>query len=216
MLNLLASCDPIALMISQSVIFIAIWVSLHMYVAYRGPIRGANTVMKLNSLFYSAGSFILLILILSPSHDVLARRLYHASKFYEYIDIINVRAVGGSIDLHFGFHHLTTPYLTFLRVLSHSEGWKVFAALNAFHHFLMYAYFGGVEWIRPVLPWTGTVQLVAGIVVEGWILKEKLLAGESDRIPHWIAGGILMAYLVLNTRDLILKGREKQTKQKEI
>lgn len=207
MKDILGVHNQMLFMISQSIVFVFIWVSLHFYVVYRGPFRGAHIIMKLNSLFYSFLSLILLILLLSPSHDNLARRLYHASKFYEYVDIINVRAMGSSIGLHFGFHHLTTPYLTFFRVLGHSKGWKIFAALNVFHHFLMYAYFGGVAWVRPVLPLTGTVQLVVGIMVECWILKEKLVKGESDMMPNWIAAGILSAYLVLNTRDLVLAGR---------
>jgi hypothetical protein len=215
MLNQLTDPSPTALLIIQSVMFISIWVSLHFYVSYRGPIRGASAIMKLNNLFYSAASLILLSLILSPSHDLIARQMYHISKFYEYIDIINVRASGGSIDLHFGFHHLTTPYLTFFRVLSNSKGWKVFAALNAFHHFLMYAYFGGVEMVWPVLPWTGTVQLVAGILVELLMIREKPLGSGSDATPNWMAGGILTAYLVLNTRNLIIRNREKQTKAKK-
>jgi GNS1/SUR4 family len=212
MLSLLTYDSLIAIMIIQSITFISLWVSLHFYVSYRGPIRGASTAMKFNSLFYSAASLLLLILILSPTDDNIARRLYHASKFYEYIDVINVRASGGTIDLHFGFHHLTTPYLTFFRVLHHSEGWQIFAALNAFHHFLMYAYFGGVEMVRPVLPWTGTLQLVVGILVELWMIREKSLGNAR---PNWIAGGILTAYLVLNSRDLIIRSREKQIKIKE-
>jgi hypothetical protein len=215
MFSLLADGSPIAIMIIQSIVFISIWVSFHFYVSYRGPIRGASTVTKFNSLFYSAASFLLLVLILSPTHDNIARQMYHASKFYEYIDIINVRASGGSIDLHFGFHHLTTPYLTFFRVLHHSEGWQIFAALNAFHHFLMYAYFGSVGMVRPVLPWTGTLQLVVGILVEMWMIREKSIGSMRDATPNWIAGGILVTYLILNTRDLIIRCREKQTKLKE-
>lgn len=215
MFDLLASRSAVDLMILQSVAFISIWASLHFYVSYRGPFPGAYAVMKANSLFYATASMVLLALILSPHHDDLARRVYHASKFYEYIDIINVRAMGSSIDLHFGFHHLTTPYFTFFRVLHHSKGWKVFAALNAFHHVLLYAYFGGVGWVRPVLLWTGTLQLVAGIIVEGWILRVKMLNIEGDTLPNWIAACILSIYLVLNTRDLILRSREKDSRQKD-
>ena len=69
--------------------------------------------------------------------------------------------------------------------------------------------------MRPVLPWTGTVQLVAGILVELWMIKGKPVINGSDVIPNWIAGGILTAYLVLNTRDLIIRSREKETKIKE-
>ena len=53
---------------------------------------------------------------------------------------------------------------------------SVFAVLNCAHHVLMYAYFGGVaaSWKRPVLPWTGVLQLVVGIWVEVGLLREEL------------------------------------------
>jgi hypothetical protein len=199
---------PETLMISQSLIFILFWLSLHLYVSRNGPIRGASTITKCNSCVYSAASLVLLVLILLPSDDMLARRLYHASKFYEYVDILNVRATGASIDLHFGFHHLTTPYLTFIRVVQNSRGWKPFAALNAFHHTLMYAFFGGVGWLQPLLPWTGYLQLVVGIGVESWLVGEKMRREGRDAGPNVIAGFILTAYLVLFTRGLVIRNRE--------
>ncbi|SPO01664.1 uncharacterized protein DNG_04337 [Cephalotrichum gorgonifer] len=160
---------------------------------------------------YAIASLILLVLILTPSLESHARGLYHASKFYEYVDIFNVRASGGVIDLHFGFHHLTTPYLTFIRVVQHSEGWKPFAALNAFHHGLMYAYFGGVEFTRPVLPWTGALQLVVGILVEAWVVRERLASGQGPLWPNVASGCILSAYLVLSTRELRLRAAQAKT-----
>ena len=196
------------LMISQSLLFILSWLSVHLYVSHNGPMSSASTMTKYNSRVYSAASLVLLVLIVWPSDDMLARHLYHASKFYEYLDILGVRAAGGSIDLHFGFHHLTTPYLTFIRVVQNSRGWKPFAALNAFHHTLMYAFFGGVGWLRPVLPWTGYLQLVVGIGVESWLVGEKMRGGGGDARFHVIAGLILTAYLVLFTRDLALRSRE--------
>jgi len=79
----------------------------------------------------------------------------------------------------------------------------------------MYAYFGSVGMVRPVLPWTGTLQLVVGILVEMWMIREKSIGSMRDATPNWIAGGILVTYLILNTRDLIIRCREKQTKLKE-
>ncbi|KAH6696510.1 hypothetical protein BKA61DRAFT_623465 [Leptodontidium sp. MPI-SDFR-AT-0119] len=41
------------------------------------------------------------------SLDKKLRLAYHASKFYEYIDILNVLAVGGVVNTHFWVHHFT-------------------------------------------------------------------------------------------------------------
>jgi hypothetical protein len=94
------------------------------------PIRVARTIMKYNSIIYSAFSLVLFFgilasfwvdisstpnlslrtLICSPSTSNLDQRLrytYHASKFYEYIDIFNVLAVGSVVNTHFWFHHFT-------------------------------------------------------------------------------------------------------------
>lgn len=195
----------IALMLLQTAFFILVWFSLHRHVQTNGPIRGASQVTKINSILYAIASLALLVLITSPSHEPVAQQLYHASKFYEYVDILNVRASGGNIDLHFGFHHLTTCYLTFMRVIHNSYGWKPFAALNTFHHALMYAYFGGVQFPRPVLPWTGAIQLVVGAAVEIWIIKDKLEAGQGLIWPNAASGCLLTAYLILSTRELLMR-----------
>lgn len=193
-----------ALMLLQTTIFSSAWLLLHRHIKANGPIKGASRITRINSQLYAFASLILLFLILTPSLESQARGLYHASKFYEYVDIFNVRASGGVIDLHFGFHHLTTPYLTFIRVVQHNEGWKPFAALNAFHHVLMYAYFGGVEFTRPVFPWTGALQLVVGVLAEAWVAWEKLASGQGPIWPNAASGCILATYLVLSTRELRL------------
>lgn len=218
MISTLVNCSPIALMLAQSSMFLLVWGALRAYVVYHGSIQGAYKIIRLNSLFYSVVSAALLIIILLPSYDTPARYLYHMSKFYEYVDIMNVQAAGSPISIHFGFHHLTTPYLTFFRVISNSRGWRIFAALNAFHHVLMYGYFGGVGWVRPALPWTGTLQLIAGIVVEAWILRSKSISAHSETTamaPNWIALGLLTSYLVLNTREILLTRKTKEVKSKE-
>ncbi|KFY02527.1 hypothetical protein V495_05773 [Pseudogymnoascus sp. VKM F-4514 (FW-929)] len=210
----IAATPPMTAMLSQSALFIALWLSLRRYVSLRGPISGARTLMTINSWFYAFVSLGLLFVTLSPSHDLVARRLYHASKFYEYVDILNVVASGGEIDLHFGVHHLTTMYLTYTRVLQHSEGWRVFAALNTAHHVLMYAFFGGAVWVRPALPWTGALQLLVGIATDVWVGRGKMERGEKVW-PNFVGGGILATYFVLFLRDLDLRGRKRIAKQKD-
>ncbi|OBT73945.1 hypothetical protein VF21_07418 [Pseudogymnoascus sp. 05NY08] len=209
-----AAAPPMFFMLSQSAFFITLWLTLHRHVSLHGPIPGARTLATINSWFYALVSVGLLAITLSPSHDLLARRLYHASKFYEYVDILNVLASGGGIDLHFGVHHLTTMYMTYARVLHHSEGWRIFAALNTAHHVLMYAFFGGATWVRPVLPWTGAVQLLVGITTDFWVGKKKMERGE-EVWPNFVGGGILATYFVLFLRDLELRRRERRVKRKD-
>lgn len=194
-------------MFLQTAAFVSVWAVIHRRVASHGPITAARKVVFLNSWFYSLASVVLLTLILNQEYEDLARKVYHASKFYEYIDILGVRASGGDIDLHFAVHHLTTPYLTFVRVLHYSQGWRIVAALNAFHHVLMYAYFGGVGFLRPVLPVTGTIQLLVGLGGEAWILWKKRVDGEQPLWPHEFVLGLLSIYLILWVRDLREKAR---------
>lgn len=100
------------------------------YVQKKGPISFASALIKHNSRCYSFTSLLLFIAILfsfgteirqtpnpslqsiicSPSttsYDETLRYLYHASKFYEYIDIFNVLAAGSKVNAHFGIHHFT-------------------------------------------------------------------------------------------------------------
>ncbi|KAI0399462.1 hypothetical protein F4802DRAFT_589596 [Xylaria palmicola] len=168
-----------SLMVLQTICFIIAWLVIDRQVSIHGPIPGAQALNKLHNRVYSVASSALLCLTLSPGHDGVARDLYHLSKFWEYIDVLTVRAGGGSIGLHFGFHHLTTPYLTFFRVvLRDGEGWRAFAALNTAHHALMYAYFGGAAFLRPLLGFTGCIQLLVGIAVEVRLLWLE----DADRI----------------------------------
>ncbi|KAI3318130.1 hypothetical protein HD806DRAFT_325154 [Xylariaceae sp. AK1471] len=196
--------NPLLLLILQTLIFVFAYLAISHHITHHGPIPGARTANKLHSRIYSAISAVLLYLTLSPHHEDTARTLYHVSKFWEYIDVLTVRAGGGSIDLHFGFHHLTTPYLTFFRVLHNSEGWRTFAALNTAHHALMYAYFGGAGFLRPLLDFTGCAQLVVGIGVEARLLW----SGETDEEhiwPHIFAAGLLSSYLVLWAREMRMR-----------
>lgn len=193
------------LMLFQSGLFATGWTILNRYVAVHGSIKGARRLTKINSRLYSVASLILFFLIVLPKSQQLAQTLYHASKFYEYIDIANVIAIGGDIDLHFGFHHLTTPYLTYFRVIQHNEGWRVFAALNALHHTIMYAYFGGASIMRVILPFTGTLQLIVGLLVESWLIQAKHQRGLQPVWPNTLCFSLLLAYLILWTQELRVK-----------
>lgn len=206
------TCLPSVVM--STVIFVSVWIAVAQHTRQRGPNTAARLLIKANSYFYSFVSLLLFLYIVQSKStkewsNSGAGYLYHLSKFWEYIDIILVTATRGTIDLHFAFHHLTTPYLTYVRVIRYAEGgtWKGFAALNTLHHVLMYAFFGGWNFLRPALPFTGCLQLVAGILVEIWEIQRKFTKTEkNDGIwPHLVTGGLLACYLILFIRDLRMR-----------
>ncbi|KAK4122028.1 hypothetical protein N657DRAFT_647548 [Parathielavia appendiculata] len=211
-------------MVLQSLAFISVWLATTLLVRHRGPSTAiAPHLVKFHNRSYSLLSFLLLLLILSPfpQHDTPARYVYHLSKFYEYLDILSVTASGGEVHLHFGFHHLTTPWLTFVRVLPHHgkvcEGWKWFAAANAAHHALMYAYFGGWSGVREVLLWTGEAQLGIGIAADAWAVWGRLARGEGVQ-ELWrfaMSSGLLATYWVLHTREMRMRAREEAKRSRE-
>ena len=207
-----------ATMALQSIVYICVWLTTTLLVRRYGPSTAVAPIfIKYHNRFYSFMSFLLLLLILSPypQHDAPARNLYHLSKFYEYMDILSVTAVGGAIDLHFGFHHLTTPWLTFVRVLPPGcERWRWFGAANAAHHVLIYAYFGGWQRVRNVLLWTGQVQLAVGMLADAWAVGKRLANGEGVH-KVWrflVSGGLLAVYWVLNSREMRARAREEGRK----
>ncbi|KAJ9136821.1 hypothetical protein NKR23_g9491 [Pleurostoma richardsiae] len=163
------SCPSITLLVFQSLVFIAIWVPLNRFVTLRGPIPGARRVTRLNSILYSLANIPLLVLILSPSHDALARHLCHASKIYEYLDVLN-----------------------------------------------MYAYFGAWTAARTALPWTGSAQLVAGILVEGRLLWQKVRGATGAMWPNAVALYLGLLYLALWARDLRIRTRAERNEEKDL
>jgi hypothetical protein len=202
-------------MVLQTILFLTTWFTLHLLTVYNGPYPSISTLTKYNSRFYSLVSFVLLLLIISPfpSHEPLAREGYHLSKIYEYVDIFGVVAAGGTVDLHFGFHHTTTVWLTWVRVLPEgdNDGWKWFAAANATHHVLMYAYFGGWngERVRRTLLVTGQAQLVVGMVADVVVAWGRWQRGE-EMWRMGVSGGLLGAYMVLSLREMAQRERERR------
>ncbi|KAK9360846.1 hypothetical protein V1504DRAFT_453433 [Lipomyces starkeyi] len=206
-----------------TVVFVTTAAFIRSRVLSHGPLPTSSTLIKFNNRFYGAVSlwflFTILLSRMTESYsanslfwllptDADRRYAYHLSKFYEYIDILLVLANGGQVALHFGFHHLTTPVLTYVRVLKHHEGWELFATLNALHHVLMYSYFGGISAFRPILKWTGTLQLVMGILAEIRMIWVKLADGEVVW-PNMIASLLLACYMMLFVREIKMEGAEK-------
>jgi hypothetical protein len=153
--------------------FVFLWSILRGYISRNGPLGFARPLTRLNSQLYALFSLALAYLILNDVFhfselDINSSDLayaYHLSKIYEYIDVFNLVAAGTEIGPHMAFHHITTPFLTYFRVLNASD-WQLFAFLNCFHHFWMYSYFAGISSFRPILPLTGWIQLGAGIALD--------------------------------------------------
>ncbi|PGH08132.1 hypothetical protein GX51_01285 [Blastomyces parvus] len=224
--------DSIVSLISSSITLIILSASLHHHVHVRknGPLPHASTFLKANNFLYAPASLLFFFVLVCSfesfvplsgfgverfllrfctyvrTHDEQLRYIFHLSKIYEYIDVLLVLATGGRIGWHFGFHHLTTPYLTYIRVLRHHTGWKLLASLNTLHHAFMYAYFGGIPHFRPILPFTGILQLVVGLAGEGVIASTKGNSRSADEPvviwPHVVSMALLGMYFVLFALEL--------------
>ncbi|EEH05673.1 predicted protein [Histoplasma capsulatum G186AR] len=107
-----------------------------------------------------------------------------------------------------------TPYLTYIRVLRNHTGWKLLAGLNTLHHTFMYAYFGGVASFRPILPFTGLLQLMVGLVGEAVIVHTKnnsRLVEEAVVLwPHIVSAALLGMYFVLFAFELMALARKQK------
>ncbi|KAK9234145.1 hypothetical protein V1525DRAFT_414014 [Lipomyces kononenkoae] len=222
----ISTLSTLPALLCPTAVFVMTALLLRRRIQTHGPIPIAATLIKFNNSFYATVSLWLLCGILlsrmTTSHsvesafwmlptDAHCRLAYHLSKFYEYFDIFLVLASGGQIALHFGFHHFTTPVLTYVRVLRHHDGWEPFAILNLLHHVLMYAYFGGMSAFRPILRWTGALQLVVGILAEIRIMSMKL-ADEDVVWPNMISCLLLTCYMLLFVREIRMEDAEKAAK----
>ncbi|KEF56888.1 uncharacterized protein A1O9_07078 [Exophiala aquamarina CBS 119918] len=222
--------------------FIFLWSTLRRYVQRNGAFPLARTTTTLNSRLYAVFSLALACLILNdklhfkplearmPTSLTLATcdlaYIYHISKVYEYIDVFNLVAAGKVIGPHMAFHHLTMPFLTHFRVLNVSgpdSDWQVFAALNCFHHFWMYAYFGGVGAFRSILPLTGWLQLGAGIAVDVlWLTRRgerRDEAGDGDAPEarnRVICVLLLTRYAMLFYEELRSGSQQKEMKTEQV
>ncbi|KAK2770428.1 hypothetical protein FQN53_005539 [Emmonsiellopsis sp. PD_33] len=213
--------DTLPHLLTSTLTLITLSLTTHHHVTKHGRLPLAAPLIKANNNIYALASLLFCIASTcsfdvfpshrpSPSlhrlgdyvrhHEDQLRYIYHISKIWEYVDPLLVLANGGKVGWHFGVHHLTTPYLTYIRILPNSnsnhEGWKLLAALNTLHHFFMYAYFGGMARFRPVLPVTGCVQLVVGIVGEMVLIRRAVwMGGDGSGTAVWWPNAVSMAVL---------------------
>jgi hypothetical protein len=115
---------------TTTLLFLSFALLIKLRVKKAGPFHYAGTILKYNSLIYSFFSFCLFLGILStvplssspqsfkiaicnsppPNPSPLDKKLaliFHYSKIYEYVDVFNVLAMGGHVNVHFWFHHFT-------------------------------------------------------------------------------------------------------------
>lgn len=169
--------------------------------------------------------------------------VYHLSKLYEHIDIILLTLSGKAYvpRLHMRVHHLTTPYWTYFRIIRvlgvggdgssavihqgyHGHEWRIFAALNATHHVLIYAYFSEFrifKWMRPVMPYTGKTQLLTGIAVDAVRLCQVAIGGVDmavEEIQGRMVSVCILAiywYLYLGQLAEVAKIRQAEMEKKD-
>jgi hypothetical protein len=91
-------------------------------------------------------------------------------------------------------------------VLLFPAGWAIVALFNTLHHALMYAYFGGFVVFSPILPITGTLQLVVGLAGEAvilllnkysWSREMDVCGGPQTVWANWTALALLGSYFIL-------------------
>ena len=209
-------------------------ITLAAIVKRRGTLPLAKTILKVHANIYSWLSFSLILTSLIPERNwpafvlqILQKLgvpadsglLYHYSKFYEYADVILVTLMGREMDWHWGIHHPTTPYWTYARCILHPDGgtWRLFAALNALHHWLMYATFAGHSFVRPMLLYTGLFQLSVGVLMETFrgIGEYSYNYNAGYWKLHSFAGGLLAMYLGFFIRMIYQRPPPAKAQEKE-
>ena len=215
--------------ITTTAVLGATQITLARYVKRNGSFPLAKKILTFYANIYSWFSFALMVASAVPEAHwpAFARSLpdagylYHYSKFCEYTDVILVTLMGREMDWHWGYHHPTTPYWTFVRCILYPDGgtWRIFAALNALHHWLMYANFAGHHFVRPFLLYTGLGQLTVGVLFDWARAAQKYDRGDGwgDVWPHAFGGALLFTYWCFFVRMVLEseKGEKADSKDEE-
>ncbi|ORX40098.1 hypothetical protein BD324DRAFT_616250 [Kockovaella imperatae] len=214
--------------VTTTVILATIQRGLAAFVARQGKSTIAKSLLKVHASIYSCICLCLVFTSLVPESKWPtwiagnlpdAGYIYHYSKFYEYTDVVLVTLLGYEMDWHWGFHHPTTPYLTYARCVICPDGgsWRIFAAMNSFHHWLMYAAFAGYTFGRPYMGYTGLSQLTVGVIIEVYrgYLKFAQGGGLQEIWPHGVAGTLLFIYWVFFVRMWVQHATKSSSEGKE-
>ncbi len=83
----------------------------------------------------------------------------------------------------------------------------------------MYAYFGGATVFSDLLPWTGYLQLIMGILGEMFVVRKNLVAGGDcggDMLwANGVALGLLGTYAALFVEEVRGRGTKGEGKGKD-
>jgi hypothetical protein len=151
--------------------------------------------------------------------------LFHISKIYAYTHLYLLIALGQPIPSSMAFEHLTSPFLTYFRVLNGSE-WHWFVLLACVHNVLVYGCdsFEGLlgmrlGWLNPLVMATEWMQLAVAtgndalyLVTEGREGKEVTERGIAMLL--WVRYGMLSWKEREDARKKIGKGREEEAGKK--
>jgi hypothetical protein len=81
----------------------------------------------------------------------------------------------------------------------------------------MYAYFGGITAFRPVLPWTGYAQLIAGIAVDmAHLLRLGTSSKGEELLGRLVSVLLLSSYAWLFTEELMTEREERRRKRRRL
>jgi hypothetical protein len=128
--------------------------------------------------------------------------LFHLSQIYVYASLLLLVALGHPIPSSTAFQYLTSPFLTYFRVLN-GTAWHWFVFLSCVHNTAMYwcSSFEGMEvrlgWLRPLVMVTEWLQLVVATGVDAWYVVGEGRDGEevNERgiaILLWLRYGMLL------------------------
>jgi len=147
-------------------------------------------------------------------------KLFHWSKYIEFLDtlflILNGRSVGW---LHY-FHHIGAPLNLALGRYSRFEGIYIFVCLNGFIHTCMYGYYacmlcGGrcrkiVSKLKQVLTTMQIIQFVAGFILIVGYLQVECFRQDLGKITAYYytwayVGGVLAFFIVFYISKYVSK-----------
>ena len=82
----------------------------------------------------------------------------------------------------------------------------------------MYAYFGGATIFSDLLPWTGYLQLIGGMLGEVFIVRRKLAEGDCGGdmlLANGVGLGLLGTYAMLFVEDVRGRGTKGNREDSE-
>lgn len=136
--------------------------------------------------------------------------LFYLSKIYEMSDIAVVTLQKPPIHWHFLVHHVSTFSLVWVAAYCGLDLLPIVVA-NTAHHVLMYAYFGGIGWLGPLLGMTGVAQLLLGLLlcVRNLVVRAQGTPCDGHAIGELYILTLYIVYFGFQVNDLRGRGQKK-------